>query len=83
MVNQVGNSFHTYNFKDFKQPSNYYVTPNIQQSQPQKKEKSGKKITLYALAAGFGTLLLMKGAMSKTFAKVLDKLQFSLEKKTF
>lgn len=81
MVNQVGNSFHTYNFKDFKQPSNYYVTPNIQQSQPQKKEKSGKKITLYALAAGFGTLLLMKGAMSKTFAKVLDKLQFSLEKK--
>lgn len=81
MVNQVGNSFHTYNFKDFKQPSNYYVTPNNQQSHPEKKETSGKKITLYALAAGFGTLILMKGAMSKTFAKFLDKLQINLEKK--
>lgn len=82
MINQVGSSNSMRVFRDFKQPQNgYFIMPDQQQEEQKKKGVSGKTIALYALGAGFGTLALMKGVMSKSFKKVLDKWTISLQKK--
>lgn len=79
MINQVGSDNSMRVFRDFKQPqSGYFIMP---QQQEEKKGVSGKKIALYATGAGFGVLALMKGVMSKSFTKVLNKWKISLEKK--
>lgn len=83
MINQVGSNNSMRTFRDFKQPQNgYFMMPAAQEEiEPKKQGVSGKKIALYAMGAGFGVLALMKGVMSKSFAKVLDKWKISLEKK--
>lgn len=83
MVSQIGNSNSIRAFRDFKQPQGGYiiVPEQNQENKQENKSTSGKKITLYALAAGFGVLALTKGVMSKSFAKILDKWKISLEKK--
>lgn len=80
MINQVGSNNSMRVFRDFKQPQNGYIIVPPPQQQNEKKA-SGKKIVLYALGAGFGVLALMKGVMSKSFTKVLNKWKVSLEKK--
>ena len=79
MINQVGSDNSMRVFRDFKQPQNgYFIMP---QQQEEKKGVSGKKIALYATGAGFGVLALMKGVMSKSFTKILNKWKIALEKK--
>lgn len=81
MASQVSNSYSSNAFHEFKQSENcYFVTPPQQQDK-KKQGVSGKKITLYAIGAGFGILALTKGVMSKSFTKVLTKWKNSLEKK--
>lgn len=83
MVSQVGYNNSMRTFREFKQPQNGYLF--VPQQSPaenhEKKGVSGKTIALYAVGAGFGILALMKGVMSKSFSKVLDKWKISLEKK--
>lgn len=84
MINQVGSNISSRAFSEFKQPQNgsYLIVPKQQEGDEQNKAGiSGKKIVLYAMGAGFGTLALMKGVMSKSFSKVLNKWKISLEKK--
>jgi hypothetical protein len=81
MINQVGSSNLTQTFCDFKQPDNgYFIMPQTKEDE-KKKKVLGSKIVTYSLLAGFGTLALMKGVMSKSFSKVLNKWTISLEKK--
>lgn len=81
MINQVGSSNSMRVFRDFKQPQNGYIMLPQQEDAEQKKKVTGGKIALYAIGAGFGVLALMKGVMSKSFTKVLNKWKISLEKK--
>lgn len=72
---------------EFSQPQKgwYLNTPDIadiKKEEAKKEKKNGRKIVIGALAVGFGTLALMKGAFSKTFAKNLDKLRTKLELKS-
>ena len=82
MINQVGKNYAQIRaFSDFNQPQNgsYLIMPKSED----KKQSgiSGKKITLYAMGAGFGLFALTKGIMPKSFSKVLNKWKMALEKK--
>lgn len=65
----------------------YYLTSKKEVKQIKEGSEEGqshklsKKIAIWALAAGFGSLALMKGFASKGMGKYLDKLKIKLEQK--
>lgn len=71
----------------FTQPKNGWYLPvnnneNNNENNKKKSHKFGMTLALTALAAGFGTLALMKGSLPKQFSKYLEKWKFKLEEKT-
>lgn len=82
MINQVGNGNSIRAFRAFSQPQVGYITlPPKQEETEGKKKVTGKNIAIYAIGAGFGILALMRGVMSKSFTKVLNKWKIALEKR--
>lgn len=91
MINFVPNSTNTgvkNPYGTFSAPKDgYYLmskkeVKNIKEgSEEGKSHKLAKKIAIGALAAGFGSLALMKGFASKGMGKFLDKLKIKLEQK--
>jgi len=82
MINQVvgQSSIQNRRFGEFSRPNpNWYLVNT--ETEEQKQKKHGKKVVLYALAAGFGILALMKGVLPKTTTKYLEKLRIKLEQK--